>query len=73
MNRKKQLSQLTCNPMPAFRIGSATCATALATRRHVEMTPTTGANGNMALTILGKNVFSVMPTATGARTTYISS
>jgi hypothetical protein len=69
--KKKNYQQVrTCNPMPALRIGSATCATALATRRHVDTTPTTGANGNIALTTLGKNLFNVMPTAMGARTTY---
>ena len=56
--------------MPALRMGSATCATALATSRHVETTPTTGANGKIALTTLGKNLFNVMPTAMGARTTF---
>ena len=50
-------------------IGSATCATALATSRQVEMTPTTGAKGRIAFTNLGKNLLAVMPMAMGARTT----
>ena len=56
--------------MPALIIGPATCATALATRRHVETTPTTGANGRMAFTSPGVNLLAVIPTAMGARTTY---
>lgn len=55
--------------MPALRMGSATCATALATRRHVDTTPTTGAKGRMALISFGKNLLAVIPKAMGARTT----
>ena len=63
-------SIFTCNEIPAFRMGSATWATALATRRQVETTPTTGAKGRMALTNLGKNLLADIPMAMGARTTY---
>ena len=51
-------------------IGSATWATADATRRHVETTPTTGANGKIFLTNPGKNLLVVIPIAIGAKTTY---
>lgn len=54
---------------PALRIGPATCATALATKRHVETTPTTGANGRMVLTNLGKKWLADIPMAMGAKTT----
>lgn len=50
-------------------IGSATWATALATRRQVETTPTTGAKGRIFLTKLGKNLLVVIPMAMGAKTT----
>ena len=55
--------------LPALIIGSATWATALATRRHVDTTPTTGANGRIFLTNPGKNLLVAIPIAIGARTT----
>lgn len=55
--------------MPACKIGSATWATALATNKHVLTTPTTGAKGKIFSMNLGKNLFAVMPTAMGAKTT----
>ena len=57
--------------MPALRIGSTTWATALATRRQVDTTPTTGAKGRIALTNLGANLLRLIPTAIGARTTWM--
>ena len=51
-------------------IGSATWATALATKRQVETTPTTGVNGRIFFTKLGKNLLVVMPIAIGANTTF---
>ena len=42
-------------------IGSATCATAEATRRHVETTPTTGANGRIFSTKSGKYFLVAIP------------
>ena len=62
-------AEITCNAKPALLIGSATWAMALATRRQVETTPTTGANGRIFFTNLGKNLLSVIPIAMGARTT----
>jgi len=52
-------------------MGSATCATALATNKHVETTPTTGANGRIFFTKLGKNLFVAIPTAIGPKTTWM--
>lgn len=66
----KTEKEFTCSPIPAFMIGSATCATALATRRQVETTPTTGAKGRIALTKFGKNLLAVIPIQMGARTTF---
>ena len=60
----------TCSFNPALMIGSATWATALATRRHVETTPTTGAKGRIFFTNPGKNLFVVIPIAIGAKTTF---
>ena len=65
-----QQSSFTCNPIPALIMGAATCATALATRRQVETTPTTGAKGRMAFTSAGAYLLAVIPMAMGARTTY---
>lgn len=59
----------TCNDHPAAKMGSATWATALATRRHVETTPTMGANGRIFLTKFGKNLLVDIPMAMGAKTT----
>ena len=58
-----------CRLKPAARMGSATCATALATNMQVLTTPTTGAKGNTAFTKLGKKRLVAMPMAMGARTT----
>lgn len=52
-------------------MGSATCATADATSMQVDATPTTGANGRIALTTLGRNRFMVIPMTMGANTTCI--
>ena len=58
-----------CKLRPAARMGSATCATALATNRQVLTTPTTGAKGKIAFTKEGKKRLVAMPMAMGARTT----
>jgi len=50
-------------------MGSETWAMALATSIHVEATPTRGVMGRIALTNLGKNLFTVIPMAMGAKTT----
>mmetsp|Transcript_48969 Transcript_48969/g.122724 ORF Transcript_48969/g.122724 Transcript_48969/m.122724 type:complete len:275 (-) Transcript_48969:570-1394(-) len=58
-----------CSLMPASRIGWLTCATDDATSRHVDITPTRGVTGRIALTALLKNLLAIMPTAMGPRTT----
>jgi hypothetical protein len=60
---------LTCKEIPALMIGSATWATALATKRQVDTTPTTGAKGRIVFTNFGKNLLVDIPIRIGAKTT----